>query len=880
MFAAQISRTSLVRTRIGFLAAAAGSTLAQPGLPCPPTCPTNQQVQICYEAGRVDNFAAPVDPTTPRPFFASLLSTYAISKPFDDARVNAVCGTTFQNLPCGIVSATLEIRLRAEDDIPDNDSIYLQWLGGTFAWASNIKNLPGAGGTWNPGQTQTFTLNLNTLSGGLIGQMNSSNALDVLVSDDTTVEYARLTIRVCPCDGPARVYTVGVADNLAPGTEPTSRRPQLTAQRTLWPFLWKDCDDHTIDRGWGQTFQGLPSGIVRADFNILMMPSAGGASNDGIAFDLLNPGEPDAFSRTFNINTIAPPWTTNPLTNFYFNLGSTLPTTVCGLNLLGNFGDRTFDVYVQDDTVVDAARLRVWPCPPMRRLWGTPIDTTGTAVLETGPGGLPSVRCNPATGEDALRIDAHGTESQRVDFPPGAFDAMPVGSQLIIATLDDEDGDGQLASSWARGYGAGVGKAQPGSASRVAPGPNGTGTCTGPRIRHSQTGASRELCLTPDQYIDVLSDDISSVGHERRSGEPYVYHAIKFREAAAMILPDGTVFHGDTIEFFSPAADEDPAPEYMELSWGLLPGGTPAGEFSLPIAGISSVVNDVAHHAVGPRCILNTNPGSVTLSNIGDSGEDGAEFTLGEAESFSTTVSPNCGGDDSAQCDSEMTIRLTATGRLTDGTSADVARVRTTGRVTGFFDIWTEFPTFPGLPGSIGTIATILDENDAEVGEFEIPDGTALRCANGQHIKEAIISCYRESPTRGGGPEIIVRNRVRNYSIYSVPGLPPLTGNAVALRSLMPAGVPLVVPQSLTSVRLTGTGMAEIDLTGQSIVPLGSGVPCPADFNQDGGIDGADVDAFYQAWEAGDASADVNADGGIDGGDVETFFEAWENGGC
>ncbi len=55
---------------------------------------------------------------------------------------------------------------------------------------------------------------------------------------------------------------------------------------------------------------------------------------------------------------------------------------------------------------------------------------------------------------------------------------------------------------------------------------------------------------------------------------------------------------------------------------------------------------------------------------------------------------------------------------------------------------------------------------------------------------------------------------------------------------------------------------------------------CPADFNQDGGIDGTDVDYFFEAWETGHCDADVNADGGIDGGDVDYFFFAWENGGC
>ena len=61
---------------------------------------------------------------------------------------------------------------------------------------------------------------------------------------------------------------------------------------------------------------------------------------------------------------------------------------------------------------------------------------------------------------------------------------------------------------------------------------------------------------------------------------------------------------------------------------------------------------------------------------------------------------------------------------------------------------------------------------------------------------------------------------------------------------------------------------------------LGVAFPCPADFNQDGGVDGADAAAFFLAWEAGDASSDANADGGIDGADVEAFFMVWEAGGC
>lgn len=54
---------------------------------------------------------------------------------------------------------------------------------------------------------------------------------------------------------------------------------------------------------------------------------------------------------------------------------------------------------------------------------------------------------------------------------------------------------------------------------------------------------------------------------------------------------------------------------------------------------------------------------------------------------------------------------------------------------------------------------------------------------------------------------------------------------------------------------------------------------CPADFNQDGMVDVADIAAFMAAFEAGDLSADLNHDGGVDMADFELFF--WHyNQGC
>jgi aminopeptidase N len=91
---------------------------------------------------------------------------------------------------------------------------------------------------------------------------------------------------------------------------------------------------------------------------------------------------------------------------------------------------------------------------------------------------------------------------------------------------------------------------------------------------------------------------------------------------------------------------------------------------------------------------------------------------------------------------------------------------------------------------------------------------------------------------------------------------------------------------------ITANGQS-LDGEPQAALPSGDGLPggafsltftvdspCPGDFNQDGGVDGTDVEAFFISWSQADAAADVNQDGGVDGSDVEAFFIAWTSGGC
>ncbi len=90
----------------------------------------------------------------------------------------------------------------------------------------------------------------------------------------------------------------------------------------------------------------------------------------------------------------------------------------------------------------------------------------------------------------------------------------------------------------------------------------------------------------------------------------------------------------------------------------------------------------------------------------------------------------------------------------------------------------------------------------------------------------------------------------------------------------------LTFPSIEGSAYLIRTGSAADAQLTLELTCTPDSTPCPADFNQDGGVDGSDIDAFFAAWESGDSAADVNFDGGVDGSDVEAFFAVWEAGGC
>ena len=165
-------------------------------------------------AGLTDNFALPVDPSPANACMVSAFSGFPFWKGFDDTSINTLLGHRFASLPNNIVQAELVVRMKPGGDYysgSDNDGLFIGLPACNFTnflFGGSIKVLPGAvpptGGTWyapNNGPT-TFTLNLGTLNPALLTHMNTVQHLDVVVHDDTTVDYMLLRLWTCPPPNP------------------------------------------------------------------------------------------------------------------------------------------------------------------------------------------------------------------------------------------------------------------------------------------------------------------------------------------------------------------------------------------------------------------------------------------------------------------------------------------------------------------------------------------------------------------------------------------------------------------------------------------------------------------------------------------------------
>ena len=172
-----------------------------------------------YMAGTDDNFAYPYEPTTPSPMYqdyADMFWPQATYRQFDQPGTDVALIHTFvfPEVTGRICRATIEMRVRAgSSSLVDNDSFRFSLKGGanpqeshvywrTFRWTVGA-------GTFPPGTEAVMKLDLADLPGtyfpnNILSKL-SDRELEVMVEDDTMVDYIKLT--VCKCQGPMFVAT-------------------------------------------------------------------------------------------------------------------------------------------------------------------------------------------------------------------------------------------------------------------------------------------------------------------------------------------------------------------------------------------------------------------------------------------------------------------------------------------------------------------------------------------------------------------------------------------------------------------------------------------------------------------------------------------------
>ena len=134
-------------------------------------------------------------------------------------------------------------------------------------------------------------------------------------------------------------------------------------------------------------------------------------------------------------------------------------------------------------------------------------------------------------------------------------------------------------------------------------------------------------------------------------------------------------------------------------------------------------------------------------------------------------------------------------------------------------------------------------------------------------------------PTHPGG-----NGTIESHLMFDASGSNTAGGDALAAEANAGLGqLTLLLHDTDPAVAATYAGYTNFNFHGPQIVLFATGTgngcpPCAADFNQDGGVTGDDVGAFFAEFESGNLCGDVNEDGGVTGDDVAFFFEVFEAG--
>jgi hypothetical protein len=167
---------------------------------------------MSFVGGKKDHYALPADPPTHGACLLTAAAGLSLGSSFDVSFSGRWLGHTFENLPGGIQWAKLRFRMRPKSNLASNDTVRVGAACGggfsTWLWSAPIASLPEAGGQWTVNSDTQFTLDLSAMPGApaaLLPLLNLevTHRVDVLVGDDTVVDFVQLDVGVCGVSGAA-----------------------------------------------------------------------------------------------------------------------------------------------------------------------------------------------------------------------------------------------------------------------------------------------------------------------------------------------------------------------------------------------------------------------------------------------------------------------------------------------------------------------------------------------------------------------------------------------------------------------------------------------------------------------------------------------------
>jgi hypothetical protein len=184
------------------------------------------------------------------------------------------------------------------------------------------------------------------------------------------------------------------------------------------------------------------------------------------------------------------------------------------------------------------------------------------------------------------------------------------------------------------------------------------------------------------------------------------------------------------------------------------------------------------------------------------------------------------------------------------------------------------FPITPvGTPGLI-----TFDVNNSNVGGVQGTGGTVTDAANVTTGFEISVDLDELGWDGVSAIKMVAMITGIDGSFLSnqVVGLQGQQNNISA--PVADGGLELLAAQVNFSDELLFPGLQHVSIEVGTCGPTCP--PCAADYDNNGGVDGGDLGAFFSDFEAGETCADVDGNGGVDGGDLGFFFAVFEAGGC